>query len=643
MGSNDATVVELIQAREDSFLEYFSIHEEITRHKSTAPTTHSSCCDEYDDQPRRWDTVLSPRVWCTNQSGSSRNSERSNQAPFLPYQDYIVGLHRVSSQLEPHLLGELMHQYPNGRIPTDENDDDSGNQEKYDEIATNTKTLEYCAKRDAKLIISEIDSRAIVGSGNNGGSEGGTDNGKTAAASRGTEHSISEANGINAADTPKKLANSIPSLTSIAERAACPIILQTAREIEKSFVDDLNESRTQADCSYRDLITESQTRLEACPEAREVKRLRRLLGQAETELMARQDAIKVDIETERDVIQAKYNEKRLSAVARYYKQRNEFHDAASTKYCLLICMGCSQPFKPRPRSSLPEWDRCSEKGCISSEKFCRDCTSGPCARCLAPVCAAHAQAHELLCQRQDAMCGFNPKTGSIEEGIIKKGCCGARCYNAESCQSCGVRVCDGCSVGDFTSESESPHCLGCSGENNSLHPRSKRAGPEYQRARKRRRQNRADTNLAFDLPPVENYIVSSIEWETKQDSVHKEWFKQRLENLTPTECKYLNTHYGQRAFYYAINNLGNARIVNDPYDTYREGEECSADLFPAWTKKHSEEDEVLKVLGRCHNKAIEKLTPAEPLPDYLCPCWQCKQSPARLSYAIAKKQQFRLG
>ena len=182
----------------------------------------------------------------------------------------------------------------------------------------------------------------------------------------------------------------------------------------------------------------------------ELREVHNRLNAAKKSLNKKRDEVNGYYQAQQRSVQDAYDATRAEITADYIEERdNTEKEFRSAYFGLCICKRCVRPFEPYQRASLPGWKRCSVVGCTSAERYCLDCSSAPCPRCYAPICAAHECPHEFECRVQ-LRCGlFN---GSIFKGI-EAGCCGEATASTVHCKRCSVQTCQKCRING--------HCPSC--------------------------------------------------------------------------------------------------------------------------------------------------------------------------------------
>ena len=182
----------------------------------------------------------------------------------------------------------------------------------------------------------------------------------------------------------------------------------------------------------------------------ELREVQNRLNAAKKSLNKKRDEVNGYYQDRQRSVQDDYDATRAEITADYIEERDNTEKEFRSAYVgLCICKRCVRPFEPYQRASLPGWKRCSVVGCTSAERYCLDCSSAPCPRCYAPICAAHECPHEFECRVQ-LRCGlFN---GSIFNGI-EAGCCGEATASTVHCKRCSVQTCQKCRING--------HCPSC--------------------------------------------------------------------------------------------------------------------------------------------------------------------------------------
>ena len=494
---DEPTVSEILQFRERAFRKYFQNSKDgITRYDIKNESNSS--------QQPHWDHAL------------GATSKRT--FPYL--RSSIKGFHRVSCQLSNNeALLELYDAFPATDYAIQTIPPKQYENSYYDAVETNEDVMEYLAQKDLNMTLSDIDSIRLA-----------------KATTKPTEIFQSTLHGNEKYEeseqwldydekeedfsTKIKSSSSLVTLADMAENVLRRTIMKDACALEKSCVKQLQNLHTKTREDVESNVEVSQKDLEECSEAVEVRKLRKLLVKAEESLYQRQHEAMQELQHRVDCLQQQYDRRRVAIVQEHIAERDslfeQWSDALDQGSGDCVCQGCAKLFIPTNRNGIPGWKKCAIPDCQSCTSFCRDCSSTPCARCMAPTCLSHQVFHDLACQSDCKTCcgydGFDLRVG------IRFGCCAKPCTSKSLCQTCHkLRICQDCEYNTKGTR----QCAVCSSKENSAMKKRERSvpwsAPAYERERKRRKFDYdavvegVDTTVA----PISRVLISFANW--KQD------------------------------------------------------------------------------------------------------------------------------
>ena len=459
-------VLECLQKREDLFRSNHAEFAQCDGHQSIVPQGHNNG---------------GGGEAATAETGTTGGSANPRNVSLV-----VPTLSRLSCQLAANAHGELLRLYPlgtpDGRVGIDldaagksatrhvfEEQNEililkQGNRLYHKSIDHKSYLEEYDPSVDAAVMLRDIEAATHASGKKVGHFKNSTIIPLTHDAERKQETLAREFH-----DRTYEKKQAVPSLSSLAGKAASEKILPNMRELEIAFIDKLGEAHADAKQSYKDLIERAQTDANGLiigPEMQKVNKIsseiqemeaqlremRNKLFEANEAVTSKRDEINEMYHYETQLIQDDFDEKRVKIAEGYLEERGKLqNDFSSSYFGFRICKRCVAPFEPTDRLSLPGWKRCSVVGCNSADEYCLECCSNPCPRCYAPICFAHEAPHEFECIVRRP-CGYQFSSDDIFVGI-GAGCCGEANRNLSKCVFCYVQTCANCNV-----ENKCPKC-----------------------------------------------------------------------------------------------------------------------------------------------------------------------------------------